>query len=109
MDEIKAEVYAGVPKVYGDEINEEAKIFREKFETRYNKEMDHYAASGYDLVKLIEQVIKSSGYSREEIKEGLSKPRVFRGIFGEVEIRGREMSFPLYPAKIEGGEVKIIE
>lgn len=99
------EVYAGTPKIYGENIEEKITVFKEKFESEFNKEIDHYAVSGYDTVYLIAQAIEKSGESKEKIKNGLLQIESFNGLFGETEIKGREFNPPLYPAKISGTEI----
>ena len=105
LGEVGEGIYLTAPMLYNNNVSDETKYFKETFKNRYNKEADHYAATGYDTIKLIEQVIRSSGYSKEAIKEGLTRLQSFTGLLGEAEINGRDISFPLYPARTEGGEI----
>ena len=98
-------VYGGIPKIYGEKISPEVLVLKKKFEEKYNKEFDHYVATGYDIVYLIKQVIESSGASREKIREGFENLKKFKGIFGNIEIKDRDFSFPLYPAMVTNDRI----
>ena len=105
LGELGEDAYINAPILYNNEAGEKIKSFKENFEKKYNSPVNHYAANGYDAIKLIEQTIKSSGDSRESLREGLAKLESFTGVLGDVEINGRDIGFSLYPAKIENGEV----
>lgn len=102
-------VYAGIPNMYGDNSDAEFVAIKNDFEKKFNKEFDHYSATGYDTIMLIKQAILQSGSSKEGIKNGLSSIQKFEGTLGSAEINGRDMSFKLWPAIIKSGTIEYLK
>jgi branched-chain amino acid transport system substrate-binding protein len=61
----------------------EVKEFLKAFKLKYGKEPDmHFAANGYDAVKILEIAIERGGYTSEGIKNALYKIKDFPGVSG---------------------------
>ena len=107
LNEMNVKAYAGIPELYRND-DSKAEDFKTQFKAKYNKDADHYATTGYDIVYLIKKSIGKSNYTKAEIKDGLSEITEFNGINGDASINGREFSFPLVQATIENGNIKYI-
>jgi branched-chain amino acid transport system substrate-binding protein len=88
-----------------------AKDVKEKYEKKYNKQFNHYAASGYDVVKIIAGLLEGNNTTLKGLKHELKKGFTYTGCFGIVTLeRGkRDLSFSLYPAKIENGQIEFMD
>lgn len=102
-------VYVTAPAVYNPRYLF-AKEFKEKYETRYNKPSNHFAACGYDFIKLIASLLRSEEVSRANVKRLLEQGFIYPGVFGDLDVRPgeRDITFPLYPAQIVKGEIKYL-
>lgn len=76
-----------------------------KFSARYQKPLNHWAASGYDFVKLISGLLEDRAISRQGVHDALAGGFEYSGVFGHVRLRSGEhdLTFPLYPAQILNG------
>lgn len=99
-------VYVGAPLIYNRSFRFSSEA-RSKYENRYHKPFSHYAASGYDFMKLMAGLLEGHESSRRSVKERLAEGFVYPGVLGEISVRpgGRSATFPLVAARIAGGEV----
>ncbi|SFL86026.1 ABC transporter substrate-binding protein [Pelosinus propionicus] len=58
--------------------------FRKRFQNRYHKEPDSYAALAYDSALLLIEAMKKNGISREGIYDYLSKVENYPGVTGHI-------------------------
>jgi ABC-type branched-subunit amino acid transport system substrate-binding protein len=87
-----------------------AKEFMEKYGSRYNKPFNHYAANGYDMLKLLAGLLEDKEISRQSVRNLLEEGFIYSGVFGTLDIKPgeRDLNFPLYPAQIVDGRVKYL-
>lgn len=102
-------VYVGAPVIYNEGFRFAAET-RRKYESRYRKPFNHYAANGYDLIKLVAGLLEGSRGDRDALRETLSTEFMYSGILGELSTKsgGRGMSFPLLPARIVDGGIEYL-
>jgi len=100
-------VYVAAPMTY-NQNNIFAKETKEKYEKKYNKPFNHYAANGYDFIKILAGLLEDKEISRGNIKSLLEGGFIYSGLFGDIDLKPGEHSinFPLFPAQIIDGEVK---
>ncbi len=102
-------VYVAAPIIYNAKyiFAQEA---REKYEAQYGKPFNHYAASGYDIIKLLAGLMEDEFISRESVRGLLEEGFIYPGIFGYLEVKPGEhdIHFPLHPAQIVNGEVEYL-
>lgn len=87
-----------------------AREVRKKYEAVYGKQFNHYAASGYDIIKLLAGLLEDEKISRTGIKHLLEAGFIYPGIFGDLDVKpgDHDIHFPLHPARIVDGEVKYL-
>jgi len=81
---------------------------KEKYEARYSKPFNPYAANGYDFVKLFSNLIEDEEISRKSAKRLLDQGFIYPGVFGDVKVKSGEhdIHIPLHPARLENGTLK---
>jgi ABC-type branched-subunit amino acid transport system substrate-binding protein len=101
--------YVAAPIIYNPNFLF-AKEVKEKYETKYGKPFDHYAANGYDFVKLLAGLLEEQELSRERVRRLFEEGFVYSGVFGDLDVKPGEqdITFPLHPAQIVDGEVKYL-
>jgi branched-chain amino acid transport system substrate-binding protein len=79
-----------------------------KFEARFKKAFDQWAASGYDFVKLVTGLLEDRQMTRQAVREALAGGYEYSGVFGHLSVRPGEhdIAFPLYPAQVDRGTLK---
>jgi len=99
-------VYFAAPIIYNS-VYHFAKEIASKFENRFNKPITHQAASGYDLIKLLAGLLENHDLSRKTIKQLIDKGFYYPGVFGDIHLEpgGKELIFPLFPAKVDNGNI----
>lgn len=102
-------VYLVAPIIYNPDFIY-AREVRKKYETVYDKQFNHYAASGYDIIKLLAGLLEDEEISRAGIKRLLETGFIYPGIFGDLDVKPGEhdIRFPLHPAQIVDGKVKYL-
>ncbi len=80
---------------------------RTRFEARHERPFNQYAANGYDFVMMIAGLLERDGASAKALRVELEKGFVYSGLFGNVSLPagGRDIDFPLFPARISKGEL----
>jgi branched-chain amino acid transport system substrate-binding protein len=80
----------------------------EKYTARYQKPFNHWAASGYDFIKLISGLLEDRPASRQSVREALAAGFEYSGVFGPVRVKPGEhvIAFPMYPAQILNDTLK---
>ena len=94
-------VYSAAPIIY-DPRSLFARRAGERFTARYQKPFNHWAASGYDFIKLISGLLEDRPLSRQSVRDVLAAGFDYSGVFGPVRVRPGEhvLAFPMYPAQI---------
>lgn len=99
--------YVVAPKIYDPDFLF-AREVKDRYESKYGKPFNHFAANGYDIIKIISGFLEDEEISRANIKNLFEKGFIYPGIFGIISIQAGEqnISFPLHPAQIVDGELK---
>ena len=98
--------YLAAPIVYNPNFLF-AKEIKEKYESKYGSPFTHFAANGYDFVKLLEGLLEDKAISRKAVKTILDQGFIYSGVFGSIEVKPgeHEIGFPLHPARIVDGKI----
>lgn len=85
-----------------------AQEFKEKYETRFGEPFTYFAATGYDIIKMLAALLEDEELSRENVKKLLEAGFTHPGVLGTITVRpgNHDMAFPTYPAQIKGGTVR---
>ncbi|MDI6769233.1 MAG: ABC transporter substrate-binding protein [Anaerolineales bacterium] len=83
---------------------------KERYEARYGKPFNHYAANGYDLMKLLAGLLAGQEISRQSVKSLLEEGFIYHGVFGALDVEPGEhdIGFPMHPARIVDGEIEYL-
>ena len=100
-------IYLGLPIVYNSNFQLASKISLE-YEEKYSKELDHNAANGADIIRILNGILHREEISRDNTKDLLNSGFTYSGIFGTIQVLPNEhdIQFKLFPAKIVNGEVE---
>ena len=100
-------IYLASPIIYNPNYLY-AKDAGQKFEARYNRALDLWAAVGYDFIKLIGGLFEDKQVSRQAVKDMLAGGFEYSGVFGQVRVKPGEhdLTFPYFPAQIVNGSLK---
>jgi len=84
-----------------------ADAVRSRFEARYGRPFNQYAANGFDFVMMLAGLVEGSGSVADQLRSQLQQGFVYSGLFGNVSLPagGRDIDFPLFPARISEGEL----
>jgi len=79
----------------------------ENFESRYNKQFDHNAANGYDVIRILGGLLQNEELSRDNVKRVLDRGFSYSGVFGSIDALPEEhdIAFPLHPAQVVNGKL----
>ncbi len=84
--------------------------FRSDYKNVYGKEPSAYAAIAYDIVNILGRIKKSSGDSGLDTVQKIKELGSLKGVMGDLTIdANKEITFKLYPAKIENGKTVTFE
>ena len=85
-----------------------AKEASDKFEARYKKPFDQWAAAGYDFITLLPGLLKDRKVSRQGVRDALAGGFEYSGVFGHLRVKPGEhdMTFLFYPAQIVDGSLR---
>jgi branched-chain amino acid transport system substrate-binding protein len=100
-------IYLAAPIIYNPNYLY-AKDTEEKFEARYKRALDQWAAVGYDIIKLLASLLEEREVSRQSVKDLLAGGFEYSGVFGHLRVRPGEhdLTFPMFPAQIVNGAIK---
>ena len=100
-------VYLGAPIVYNSDFQLASQIGI-IHESKYGKKLDHNAANGYDIIRIINGLIDGHQITSISLKDQLNSGFTYSGIFGTVEVLPKEhdIQFQLFPSKIINGEIQ---
>jgi branched-chain amino acid transport system substrate-binding protein len=102
-------VYVSAPVIY-DPNYVFAKEAKKKYEARYSKPFNTFAATGYDFLIFIAGLLQDREISRDNVKFILEEGFIHPGVFGVLDVKPGEhdISFPFHPARIVNGELKYL-
>jgi len=100
-------VYLATPTIYNSKFQFANKI-ADNFESRYNKQLDHNAANGYDFIKILDRLLENEELSRDNVKQILDEGFSHVGVFGSIRVLPGEhdIAFPLVPAQVVDGKLE---
>jgi len=100
-------VYLATPVIYDSNFLF-ARTVADNFESRYNKQFDHWAAIGYDSIKILGGLLENEELSRENVKRILDRGFSYSGVFGSVDALPGEhdIPFPLVPSQVVDGKLE---
>jgi ABC-type branched-subunit amino acid transport system substrate-binding protein len=100
-------VYLGLPIIYNSNFQLASQIGL-AYEEKYGKGLDHNAANGYDIIRILNGLLDEEDISRDNLKNILNSGFTYSGVFGTVQVipKNHDISFQLLPAKIVNGEIK---
>jgi len=100
-------MYLATPAIYDSKFLFASKV-SENFESRYNKQFDHWAANGYDFIRILDGLLENEELTRENVKNILDQGFSYSGVFGSVDILPGEhdIGFQLFPSQIVNGELE---
>jgi len=99
-------LYLAAPKIYDTKFLF-ASTVSENFESIYNKQFDHFAANGYDIVRLLGGLLQNEELTRDNVKRILDEGFSHSGVFGSIDALPGEhdISFPLFPSQVVDGKL----
>jgi branched-chain amino acid transport system substrate-binding protein len=100
-------IYLAAPIIYNPNYLY-AKDAGQKFEARYKRALDLWAAVGYDFIKLLAGLLEDRQVSRQAVKDMLAGGFDYSGLFGQVRAKPGEhdLTFLLFPAQIVNKAIK---
>ncbi len=103
-------VFLAAPALYNPNFPF-ARDVKQKYENMYGKLLTHQAANGYDVIKLLADLMEDREVTRERMKILLEEGFVYPGIFGDIQVKpgDHDMNFPLYPARIVGKDIEFLQ
>ncbi len=80
-----------------------ADAVRQRYEERYDKPFNQYAANGHDLVTMLTGLLENHAVNRRALHRRLHAGFVYSGVFGNVRLEkdAHDIHFPLFPARIQ--------
>jgi len=102
-------VYVSAPIIYNPNFLF-AKELKEKYEAKYNKPLNEYAANGYDFIRILAGLLEDKKVSRKSVKSLLEEGFIYSGVFGSIDVKPGEhdIDFPLHPTRIVNGKLKYL-
>ena len=102
-------VYLAAPVIYNPNFVF-AKEAKEKYEARFSRPFSHFAAVGYDFMKILASLLEDRTISRWNVKTLLEKGFIYPGVFGDICIKAQDQDiiYPLHPAQIIDGRLKYL-
>ena len=103
-------LFVAAPLMYNDSFVF-AREVSNRYRERYDLELSHYAATGYDIVKIVAGLLDGEPLQRGRVTEILEEGFIYPGVFGEIILRSgsNNIYFPLYPAQIDGETLRYIQ
>lgn len=100
-------IYLAAPIIYNPNYLY-AKDAGQKFEARYKRALDQWAAVGYDFIKLLDGLLEDRKLSRQGVRDVLAGGFEYSGVFGQVRVKPGEhdLTFQFFPAQIVNGSLK---
>src|SRR3989344_8727389 len=100
------ELYAPASRIYDSGLEANTERFISEYEHATNHSVDHYAAAGYDVMRMVAKTSEEAT-SPDEFRDELNTMD-FEGILGSSRHEGHEYAFPLYPSLVSNGRVDFL-
>lgn len=102
-------IYAAAPLLYNDDFVF-ARDVAARYRSSYEREFSHYAATGYDIIKILAGLLDGADLDRRGVIEVLGDGFIYPGVFGEIRLPegGHNIFFPLHPVRIDGKELEYL-
>ncbi len=102
-------VYLTAPVIYNENFAFARRI-GDKYNLRFGTPLNHFAANGYDFLRLFADLLDGKEISPEAIQGALGGDFIYEGVFGHVESGkgSHDILFPLVPARIEKGKIRYL-
>ncbi|MDY7030667.1 MAG: ABC transporter substrate-binding protein [Thermodesulfobacteriota bacterium] len=102
-------VYVSAPIIFDPDYLY-ARGAKERYEAKYNKPFNMFAASNYDFLICIAGLLKDKKISRENLRVVLEQGFMYPGVFGFLDVKPgeHEINFPLHPARIVDGKLQYL-
>ena len=99
-------VYLATPTIYNSEFLF-ASTVSENYESRYNKQIDHFSANGYDMIRILGGILQDEELTRDNVKRILDNGFSYSGVFGSIDVLPGEhdSTFPLVPSQVIDGKL----
>ena len=99
-------VFAAAPLLYNDAFVFAQKV-SDRYEERYEQPLNHYAATGYDIIKIVAGILNGEDLTRDGVIRVLERGFIYPGVFGEIRLAQGENNifFPLHAARIKDGDL----
>ncbi len=99
-------MYLATPIIYDSNFLF-ASTASENFESRYNKQFDHWAANSYDIFRILGGLLQNEELSRDNVRRILDEGISYSGVFGSVEVLPGEhdISVRLFPSQVVDGKL----
>lgn len=103
-------VYIATPSTYNEDYRYVMEL-KEKYKSRYDRELTHYAATGYEAINLMTGLLEGKELSREGVRAVLEKGFVFPCVFGDIEVIPGEndIHVPLFPAYVKDNKIEYLQ
>jgi branched-chain amino acid transport system substrate-binding protein len=78
------------------------------YSARYQKPFNHWAAAGYDFVRLISGLLEESRPTRQGVRDVMGAGFQYSGVFGPMRLRSgdHDIAIPVYPAQVVNNTLK---
>lgn len=96
---------------YGDKDDKKVQDFVKKYEEKYSKKPDQFAAQAYDALYIMAEALKNAGEAdRDSLRDALAETKDFQGILGSFSF-DKEGDVVMDPTVlvIEDGKFKVFE
>jgi branched-chain amino acid transport system substrate-binding protein len=103
-------LYVAAPFIYNPHYFF-ANEFTNSLKNKYKKRVSHYNGVGYDIIKLLKNLMSGRELTRANVRERLTSGFIHPGIFGDVKTEkgSNDIGLPLFPAQIKNGRLYYIK
>jgi ABC-type branched-subunit amino acid transport system substrate-binding protein len=103
-------MYIVTPSIYNENYRYVMEL-KEKYRSKYDRELTHYAATGYEAINLVAGLLEGKELSRESVRDVLKEGFIFPCVFGDIEVMPGEndIPVPLMPAYVEDNKVEFLK
>jgi branched-chain amino acid transport system substrate-binding protein len=84
-----------------DEMKKFVTLYKEKF----NQNPEYFEVFGYDIAKIISQIVRNTGSDEKEIRDSLLALHGYKGAAGEISVdKSGEINFPVVIKRVVDGQ-----
>lgn len=102
-------IYTAAPVLYDKAYPFALQLDRD-FRQRFDRPVDHFAANGYDIVRMIASVMEDKELTPEVIRQQFNNGFLYPGVLGNLVVHpgDHDIAIPLLPARIDKGNINFI-